>query len=487
MKVLISWNATNNDFFLNDENKPTAVDPDGVHGEFYQNFKDYDEHYLLNTGSEEKGNVPFAHLTSHLGRFDTIKVLPKYMEIDDPSDVGQVKLKITPLLLQLKDHQVEVYISPGTPAMQTVWYLMGQENTIDLRLFKITPPKHRKTSKPTRKYIEYEFDNVATTSYILEHNHRKKSQDLKEDPIINSSNQESFDRALKVASMDDTTALILGETGTGKEVIAKYIHTNSSRAGKPFKAFNCASFSDELLESRLFGHEKGAFTGALYRHDGIFTQAHTGTVFLDEIGDISKKMQVTLLRVLQERTVNRLGGKKSEKVDVRVIAATNNELWKKVQNGEFRADLFFRLAVAEIPLTPLRKFTKKDKLKLFDSIHYIVADNLKRTALKIDAAVIDALLNYDFPGNIRELIHWFERWFTYCKGRVKIRDFSPLKSSSENTHSVVNLKEAEKIHIQKVLNMYKGRTKKSLCDDLGIRFETLNSKLEKYSLTFEGK
>jgi transcriptional regulator with PAS, ATPase and Fis domain len=221
--------------------------------------------------------------------------------------------------------------------------------------------------------------------------------------IIHSSAEmvKVLDLALRVA-LTDATVIIRGETGTGKEVLARFLHANSARAGKPFYALNCGAIPENLIESELFGHEKGAFTGADQRKTGLFESADGGTLFLDEIGDLPLNLQVKLLRVLQESEITRVGSPKPIKVNVRILSATHRNLANEVREGRFRQDLFFRLSVLELELPPLRE-RGQDVLLLSDFL-------LKKYALQfglpgkiLSTSARNKLLAYAFPGNVREL------------------------------------------------------------------------------------
>jgi two-component system response regulator AtoC len=213
-----------------------------------------------------------------------------------------------------------------------------------------------------------------------------------------------------VAQVAPTTAtvLIVGESGTGKELVARAIHAKSPRASRPFVAVNCAALPESILESELFGHEKGAFTGAVGIKRGLFEEANGGTLFLDEIGEISPKMQVQLLRVLQEGEIRRVGASDTIKVDVRVVAATNRDLKTELAAGRFREDLFFRLQVVTVRVPPLRE--RRGDIALLVR-HFIArhAERLQRPAPRVAPEVIDVLEAYEFPGNVRELSHIVER------------------------------------------------------------------------------
>ena len=225
--------------------------------------------------------------------------------------------------------------------------------------------------------------------------------------VHSASFRKVVELAARVAPYD-TSVLITGESGTGKEVLARYIHANSHRAKGPFVGVNCAALPETLLESELFGHKAGAFTGAIKDRVGLFEEAQKGTIFLDEIGDISLAMQMKLLRVLQEREIRRVGESTSHKVDVRVITATNQNLSAAIQEGRFREDLYYRLRVIEIEVPPLRS-RAEDVLHLARHFSRQFSRKLKIPDLRIDATCVDYLQAYSWPGNVRELENVIER------------------------------------------------------------------------------
>jgi len=228
----------------------------------------------------------------------------------------------------------------------------------------------------------------------------------------NENIQRLLDQAENVAATD-TTVLITGESGTGKEVFAKYIHKNSQRAGKQFIVVNCAALSEQLLESELFGHAKGSFTGAYTDHAGYFEVADGGTIFLDETGELSPTMQVKLLRVLQEKEFSRVGETKTRQTDVRIIAATNRDLQQLMAEGEIREDFYYRINVFEFRLPPLRE-RPEDIMFFYERFIEEYAIQMNKTITRIDHNVRDILLSYDWPGNIRELKNVAERTSILC-------------------------------------------------------------------------
>lgn len=232
----------------------------------------------------------------------------------------------------------------------------------------------------------------------------------------------------------DSTVLIMGESGTGKELVAKMIHLRSERAEKPFVPVNCAAIPSELLESELFGHEKGAFTGAVHPRSGRFELANQGTIFLDEIGDMPLHLQVKILRVIQEKTFERVGSVKPINVDVRIIAATNKNLEEEVKEGRFREDLFWRLNVVPIVIPPLRE--RKEDIPLL--CEYFIGKFEKKFGfpIRISSEVMEIFKNYEWPGNVRELENLIERFFVLSEDQnVTVKDLPERIRYSERTFS----------------------------------------------------
>ncbi|MFP4476041.1 MAG: sigma-54 dependent transcriptional regulator [Desulfatibacillaceae bacterium] len=278
-----------------------------------------------------------------------------------------------------------------------------------------------------------------------------------------------------------TTVLITGESGTGKELVAKALHEDGLRAGKPFVKVNCAALPDTLLESELFGHVRGAFTGAMKDKAGRFAAAHGGTIFLDEIGDISPRMQAMLLRVLQEGEFERVGDNRTIKVDVRVIAATNKDLLREMQEGRYRQDLYYRLHVAEIHLPSLSE-RKEDIPLLVDHFLNESAKRINKKVVGVSNEVMEAVMGLPFPGNIRELEHLIESACVVCHGDILTMEHmpegmsAPVLSGKENTDRKVLLDALESCLWNKSAAARK----------LGMSRRHLYRKMEKYGIVTPG-
>jgi formate hydrogenlyase transcriptional activator len=280
---------------------------------------------------------------------------------------------------------------------------------------------------------------------------RDRNQRRFEQIIGNSAALESVFGEVERVAPTDSTVLIQGETGTGKELIARAIHNISSRCGRPFVKLNCAAIPFDLLESELFGHEKGAFTGAIAQKVGRFEMADKGTLFLDEIGDIPLALQPKLLRVLQEQEFERLGSARTHQVDVRLVAATNRDLADMVKRGEFRSDLYYRVNVFPILLPPLRA-RSEDIPALVSHFVEVYGRRMGKQIDHIPPATISALSSYQWPGNIRELQNFIERSVILSDGAVLSPPLAELKRSPvAEPLGAVTLKDAERDHILKTL------------------------------------
>jgi DNA-binding NtrC family response regulator len=301
----------------------------------------------------------------------------------------------------------------------------------------------------------------------------------------NPKMQEIFQLIRDIASLR-STVLVQGESGTGKELVARAIHYSGDRANRPFIAVSCAALAETLLESEMFGHEKGAFTGAAVQKKGKFELADGGTIFLDEIGDISPKLQMDLLRVLQERSFYRIGGTEEIRVDVRVIAATNVELHEAVQAGRFRDDLFYRLNVINIRIPPLRLRREDIPLLARNAIEKI-ANELGKEVLDISEGALKILLDHNWPGNVRELENAVERAIITCKNRkLTEEDFAFLRPGANDRPGWfippnLTLQEIEKHAITATLQHSRGNVK-AAAGTLGIDRSTLYEKIKRYNI-----
>ncbi len=294
---------------------------------------------------------------------------------------------------------------------------------------------------------------------------------------------ESVVRLARKVAKTDTTVLLTGETGTGKEVFAQAIHYESLRSTKPFVAINCSTLGKELLESELFGYMPGAFTGAQKQKTGLFEEAHTGTIFLDEIGEMDLNLQAKLLRVLETGTFIKLGSTKETAVDVRVIAATNRNLLKEVEAGRFRNDLYYRLSVFALHLPPLRE-RREDIPPLAEYFALQAATRMKRKPCQMDERFVQLLIRHQWKGNVRELKNVIERSIILSENELLTPDTLPFEfhyEEGQTPEHPFRIDQIEKEHIRKVLAYTKGNKTKT-AQLLGIGLSTLYRKMEEYGI-----
>lgn len=328
---------------------------------------------------------------------------------------------------------------------------------------------------------------LAGRELEIRHSSLQQELDAKasfESIIGKSTEMQRIFQMVRKAADSKASVLITGESGTGKELIANALHNLSPRKDNPFIKVHCAALSETLLESELFGHEKGAFTGAASRKRGRFELANTGTIFLDEIGEINQNVQIKILRVLQDKRFERVGGEETLEVDVRVIAATNRNLVEEIAQGRFREDLFYRLNVVHIQVPPLRDRKDDIPLMLNAFLDEFNRENNK-SITGFDSRSRSALYKYDWPGNIRQLRNCVESAVVMCSGNeITLEDLPPTVRGAAESNVIqvpmgVTMAEAEKIIIQQNLASNQGNKTKT-ADILGIGRKTLHRKLEEY-------
>ena len=325
--------------------------------------------------------------------------------------------------------------------------------------------------------------NASKQISLVEENENLKNKVVSlenvEDLIGNSEAMKKVLKDIESVAQSNSSVVITGESGTGKELVARAIHSNSPRKFFPLVSVHCGALTEGLLESELFGHEKGAFTGAMYNRKGRFEMADNGTIFLDEIATISTKMQIDLLRVLESKSFVRVGGNKEISSDFRVICATNRDLKSMVEKGIFREDLFYRLNVVNIFVPPLRERIEDIPL-LVDYFIKKYCASMNRQAVTIDPTALKRLEEFNFPGNVRELENMIERAIVIGNGKkISLKDL-PLEKTIM-TSSIESLDDLEKLHIFQILNKYNwniSRTAKALKIDR----VTLYNKISKYGI-----
>ena len=391
---------------------------------------------------------------------------------------------------------------PGMDGVETLKRLKGKEVDTEAEILMMTAYATVDTAVQAMKggafdylvkpfapdEIEMQIKKIVTHRELVLENillRQKLEERSGYDEIIGKSDgmQKIYDLISQVAPTN-STVLITGESGTGKELIAQAIHGNSQRCYMPYIAVSCGALPDSLLESELFGYEKGAFTGAEHTKMGRFEMADKGTLFLDEIGDISLKTQVDLLRVLQEKEFRRLGGQEEIKVDVRILAATNRDMKKAISENRFREDLFYRLNVISIHIPPLRE-RKDDITLLVKAFIRRCCIEMNKEQVQIAPSAMKLLMDYNWPGNVRELENVIERALVIGRGKEIVTEDLPFSRKELGTEALPNsLKLMEKMHIKRIMEETDWNISKA-ARVLEIDRQTLYNKIEKYHIEKE--
>lgn len=403
---------------------------------------------------------------------------------------GGIDIVITDLRMDgISGEEVVHYVTTNYPAIPII--VLTGHGSIDDATAAIKDGAFDFLTKPLDlDHLNIVVKNALRGKKLAEENKQlleKLKLRTEENLMIGKSSELTKVRTLiSKAAPTKASVLITGESGVGKELVAQSIHKESNRKDMPFISVHCASLSESLLESELFGYEKGAFTGAETQHKGRFELANGGTIFLDEIGEINQTTQIKLLRVLQEKKFERVGGEETIEVDVRVVAATNKKLEDEVKAGRFREDLYYRLNVVKIEVPPLRE--RKDDIPLL--MHTFLREfNIEneKNINGFDNKAKSAMLKYTWPGNIRELKNCVESCVVLCNGEeIKYEDL-PANIQEKNDEKVISvpvgitMEEAEKIIIQENLAANNGNKTKT-ADVLGIGRKTLHRKLDEWGL-----
>ena len=482
MKTLISWLAYNNDFIRDPEKGAVkGINKDGPNFNMHRYFWNYDRHIILFSGRGDKTGVEM--LVNEIGRdYPEHLVENINMDIDDPINLSEIKPKVEACLMNISKDEIDIFASPGTPTMQVAWYICHSSLKLNTRIIQARPAGKSKTGQPDLLVMEMEQSSTPVTVVIKER--LLDERGMREDYKITPSIRPVYDMAGLIAQNDLTTVLIQGETGTGKEHLARYIHENSPRRKKPFETINCSAFSDNLLESRLFGYKKGSFTGADKDMPGLFERINGGTIFLDEIGDISPYMQQSLLRVIQEKEIQPVGGE-TIKIDVRIISATNRNLTDLCRDRIFRWDLYYRLVVTELRLPDL---LERGTHELEEMIHFFLMkkqeDMKKDKPINLSPEAYQFLLNYPWPGNVRELENLIESLYACCNGTVKTSDI-PKRFSNVPLGESLRWEDIEKMHIVRVLKLKKGNQRQAWLAIGYKSINTLRNKIKEYGINIE--
>ncbi len=499
-KILISWYDHMLDLTM--AGKSEQINTKGPLFLFHNNYyKGYDKHIILTSEKDLKSDKKLSRITHFLNtHFPTHLIEPTPVDLQDIADVKEIKAKVEKEIKKYADFEIWCFVPLGTTSMRIVWSMIHFQKRFQTKLITFRPPRGGNLSESVPELVELEVEQSSVPVH-LEARERSLEKRGSEGKSVSSDNKnfletESLTPSIKqalLAAKTDCRVLIYGENGVGKGEMARFIHENSDRNQKPYLEINCASLSDQLLESRLFGYIKGAFTGAQKDQKGFFEDYEGGTIFLDEIGDISPNMQQSLLRVLQEKTIMRIGDNKEIPVDVRIIAATNRDLIQDVVDGKFRQDLYYRLAVVELEIPPLRERKKEERLELLNFLlRKMQARYGRKKPIKLSKELKDAILAYPFHGNVREMEHMIEYFYVMMEDENAPEEvpksFLPkrMERMAKGEKASLLWTDVEKAHIEKVLRMFRGNlTQAQRAMGLGTNTETIRKKIKKYNIDLE--
>ena len=465
---------------------------------------EYSHTYLLYNYAHSDKNTP-AYV-EWLQQQTKVKIHSKYVPLASPQDLGEIYLAADQLLSSIsKEHPkapVTLQITPGTPAMQAVWILLGKTKYPNVAFLQSSAEQGVHTANiPFEISAEYlQGESLATQQLKDLAQSSVPTHAAFDDIITNNAHMNMLKQRASVLALHNIPVLINGASGTGKELFATAIHNASPRKDKPLQVVNCGAIPKELIDSTLFGHKKGAFTGAVSDQQGVFEAANGGTLFLDEFGELPLDAQVRLLRVLQEGSLNRVGDSKLISVDVRIICATNKDLMKAIGEGQFREDLFYRIAVGVINLPPIKDrsgdLTLLAKALLKQIEQQMGLADSKLVGKKLSPKANNLILSHSWPGNVRELHSTLLRAYLWSQGKsISEQDLKEAMFSQQPNEAEVlshDLSEAldlqglidkvEEHYVRLAWDKTAGQKKKS-AELLGLSsYQNYSNRLEKYKI-----
>lgn len=431
-KIVVSWIAWRHDF--TDDRSINQAGPNSDMHRYYFDNRHHRRHLLLSTAVSS--DTRSEHFASWLRReFPDHAIELHYLGINDPVDIKEVHDKTLAFMLPLKSEELDVFFSPGTSIMQVTWYMLHTSGDFRMRIIQGRKPEYVKEGMD--RFWETHFTPTPVPQRLLISS--DASNKVSPDYFIGDSLKPIYAKAKMVAAADRVPVLITGASGTGKEHLAATIHAQSARAKQNYFTLNCSALRDELLESRLFGYTKGAFSGAMKDTHGIMKSCDGGTLFLDEIGDISPYMQQALLRVLQSGEFLPVGSTKTEKVNVRIIAATHRDIEELCNKGSFRWDLYYRLAVTTLHLPTLHERGNSEKEATFRHLLATRARLFNRDQPMLPDPLMQTLAEFHYPGNVRQMLNLVDHLLVYSSQQVTQADLPPWLTPKPTLCEAVSL------------------------------------------------
>ncbi len=452
-------------------------------------------HLLYNYAAKDKDTLGYVSWLKELAAQNGTSVNAQYAQLSSPQDFGEIYLAAHKLLASIQSQnpkaKITLQITPGTPAMQAVWMLLGKTK------FQVEFLQSSREKGIEAAHIPFDISAELQTANQLTHLAQAKvpTHAAFENIVTQNQVMQQLKQRASVLAQHDVPVLIYGQSGTGKELFATAIHNASKRCDGPLQVINCGAIPPELIDSTLFGHKKGAFTGAIENKAGVFEVADSGTLFLDEFGDLPLDAQVRLLRVLQEGELTRVGDTQARKVNVRIICATNKDLTSAIQKGEFREDLFYRVAVGVINLPPLKE-RSGDLSLLSDTLLKLITEQTDLNHKKLSPNAKNIILGHAWPGNVRELYSTLLRACLWSQGEnISEQDlrealFTTVSSSADimafDLSQAIDLKglqdNLEEHYVRLAWQKTSGQKKKAAAL-LGMKnYQSFDKRLKDYSI-----
>ena len=471
-KILISWVATNTDYHYNSTKVNVEKSPNfNLH---QQLWADYDKHLLLS--SAEKPDEKLTNLTLCLKEnFPEHQVNPTCLNVKDPINHNEIRQAVEPLLLDYQDDEIHIFISPGTPAMQTVWLLCHWGLNLQTKLFQVRPPEKSASGKAERVWIEIE-SSPFTSSFAV------REQPIPSKSLFKAESLKPIFSTAQFVAETPANVLISGEIGTGKSVLAHFIHENSPQANAPFQTFNPLAFNNaETMEVALFGCVKDFSPQFQKKKDGLIKQSKNGILFFKNIDALPFSIQEKLLRLIQEKHYYPLGAESAEKSSTRFMFSSTKNLIEACQNGIFRWDLYYQICIVELQVPPLRDRSAAEIEAMIQFFGKEFAKKYRRKqSLKFSKEALNALKNAPYWGNVQELENIVERCHLFCLSDVQLSDLPQHLQQTQSNR--FNLQEIEKAVIIKALQHFKGN-KTDVCEAIGYKSrKTLYDKIQEYGL-----
>ena len=480
-RLLVSWIAWYRDFVKGEG----IASSDGPTYQIYRSeyLKPYDEHLLMSTAADddERSHVLFTTLRREFP-VQTQKLATHFTALRDPVDYQEVKAAVEQRLAAYRGWEIDIIFSSGTTVMRMVWVLFHlEQNGFQTRLIQGVD-REMGQGQPGFRRLDLGGSTIAGRLDAVEASRQKPPADQ----YVPAHLAAIYEEATQAARAPRIPILIQGPSGSGKELLARHVHAQSARRERPFLAVNCAALGPDLLEARLFGFRKGSFTGAIDSREGYFEKADGGTLFLDEIGDVSPYLQQSLLRVLQEGTITRVGETEPRQIDVRIVAATNRDLVAASETGRFRWDLYYRLAVVELHLPALRDYPQADREGFIDFFieqrRHLDPQGLP---LQLSPEARAWLLAQLFPGNLRQLDTLITRLYVFCEGRITPADLARITRHRATAHDLT-LAAHERRYLLHLLDAYDYNLSQT-ARVLDVALNTLKNKMDRYGISRQGE